>query len=342
MVGDSIVEPIIGDKNEKYSFFFCFSDIVKKVITMTFSTRMKEEITKQQISRIEKQSELSAMIRYDAKITKNNITLLFENASVARRVYKDIKELFNITINITVRNQRRFRLKQVYIFEIKEKVEEILEALSIYEKGKKIEMKEEYLEDREEKIAYIRGAFLVTGSINDPSTSGYHLEFVFQIKKDAQFIQKLLNSLEFDAKVLKRANRYMVYIKSAEMISDLIKAFEATNALFYFEDIRIYRDHKNMVNRLNNCEIANQEKTTTTGLKQLELIRNLKEKNLVDLLEEKTKIVLEYREKYPESSYLELAEIISLETDYKIGKSGINHHFIKMKKLMDSYQGKTK
>ena len=66
----------------------------------------------------------------------------------------------------------------------------------------------------------------------------------------------------------------------------------------------------------------------------------LKKENLVDLLEEKTKIVLEYREKYPESSYLELAEIITLETGYKIGKSGINHHFIKMKKLMESNKSK--
>jgi len=301
---------------------------------------MKEEVTKKEISHMEIRSELSAMIRYDAKISKNGISLVFENASVARRVYKDIKALFNVNINITVRDQKRFRMKQIYLLEIKEKVEEILESLSIYEFGKKIEMKEEYLEAMEEKIAYIRGSFLVTGSINDPSTSGYHLEFVLITKKDALFIQKLLQSLKIEAKVLKRANRYMVYLKSAEMISDLIRAFGAINSLFYFEDIRIYRDHKNMVNRLNNCEIANQEKTTETGLKQLNIINYLKEKNLVDLLDEKTRIVLDYREKYPESSYLELSEIISLETSYKIGKSGINHHFIKMKKLVETHQEK--
>lgn len=307
-------------------------------MAMTFSTRIKEEITKQPINRINIQNELSAIIRYDAKILKNGITLSFENAAVARRVYKDFKELFNVSINITVRNQKRFRIKQIYIFEIKEKVEEILESLSIYHNGKKIDMKEEYLLEKEDQISYIKGTFLVTGSINDPSTSGYHLEFVFMTKKDAQFIQKLLLNMELDAKVLKRSNRYMVYIKSAEMISDLLKAFETTAALFYFEDIRIYRDHKNMVNRLNNCEIANQEKTTTTGLKQLKLIADLKEYNLIDLMDEKTKIVMEYREKYPESSYLELAEIITLETGYKIGKSGINHHFIKMNQLLESYK----
>lgn len=307
---------------------------------MSFSTRMKEEITKNSISRMEIQSEISAIIRYDAKITKEEISLTFENASVARRVYQDLKMLFNINIKITVRNQKRLRIKQIYILEIKEKVSEILKSLSIIDNNKKIDMKEDYIESFEEKVAFIRGAFLVTGSINDPSTSGYHLEFVLTTKKDALFLQKILASIKFESKVLKRSNRYMVYIKSAEVISDIIKAFGAINSLFYFEDIRIYRDHKNMVNRLNNCEIANQEKTTETGMKQLQIINYLKEHDLIDLLEEKTRLVLEYREKYPESSYQELAEIIALETEYKIGKSGINHHFIKMRKLMESHQQK--
>ena len=238
-------------------------------------------------------------------------------------------------MKIIVRNQKRFRIKQIYILEIKEKVSYILESLYIYEHGKKIKANENYFEADEEKVAYLRGTLLTTGSINDPSTSGYHLEFVFLTKTDADFIKKMLKSIKMEAKVLKRGNRYMTYIKSAEVISDIIKMFNAVNSLFYFEDIRIYRDHKNMVNRLNNCEIANQEKTTKTGMQQIESIEYIMQNNLMELLDEHTKIVLEYRYKYPESSYSELADIISLETDYKIGKSGINHHFIKMKKLIE-------
>lgn len=305
---------------------------------MSFSTQIKEEIAKNPINRIEIQSELSAILRYDAKITKDLISLTFENASVARRVYTDLKELFNIPIKITIRNQKRLRMKQIYILEVKEKIDEILSKLLIQNNNKKITITENNLIDRDEKISYIRGTFLVTGSISDPSTSGYHMEFVFSIKKDALFLQKLLHDLGFSSKTLKRNNRYMVYIKSAEVISDIIKTFKTVNSLFYFEDIRIYRDHKNMVNRLNNCEIANQEKTTETGLKQQKMISYLKEYDLVNLLDEKTKTILEYREKYPESSYQELAEIISLETGYKIGKSGINHHLIKMRKLVESHQ----
>lgn len=307
---------------------------------MTFSTHLKEEMTEYNSNLMEKRAELSAILRYDAKIEKDRITLTSENAKIARRIYSYLKEVFGINIKIIVRNQKRFRIKQIYILEVKEKVNYILESLYIYENGKKIKANENYFEAFEEKVSYLRGTFLTTGSINDPSTSGYHLEFVFLTKTDADFIKNILKSFKIDAKVLKRSNRYMTYIKSAEVISDIIKMFHAVNSLFYFEDIRIYRDHKNMVNRLNNCEIANQEKTTQTGMKQMESIEFIKENDLMSLLDEHTQIVLEYRYKYPESSYSELAEIISLETDYKIGKSGINHHFIKMKKLIEQYKDK--
>ena len=123
----------------------------------------------------------------------------------------------------------------------------------------------------------------------------------------------------------------------SESISDLIKMFKATNSLFEFEDTRIYRDHKNMVNRLNNCEIANQEKTIKSGLNQLEDIKYLKENDLMFMTDEKMQLVILYREKYPETSLQELAEIISMETDYKVGKSGINHHFRHLHKIKENH-----
>ena len=299
---------------------------------MTFSTKLKEEICREEINSLERRSELSAILRYDAHIN-GKITITFENGCVARRVFKDIKSIFNMTPHIIVRNQKRLRAKQIYILEIKQHIDTILKRLNIDKNPSRSDF-----DTPEEMVAFVRGAFLVTGSISDPSTSGYHLEFVLNTLEDANFLNSLLLEMKFDSKVLERNNKYMVYLKSAEEISDMIRMFKASNALFYFEDIRIYRDHKNMVNRLNNCEIANQEKTTMTGMKQLEDIAYLKEHDLLDLLDDKTKQIITYRLKYPESSYQELAEIISLETDYQIGKSGINHHFIKMKKMVENHK----
>ena len=300
---------------------------------MTFSARLKDEIAAIKVNTIEARIELYALLRFDGKFDKNKISITLENASIARRIYKHIKELFNINIKVIVRNQNRFRIKQIYILEINEKVELIKKSLDI---------KSNYIETKEDMISFLRGAFLATGSISDPSTSGYHLEFVFHRINDARIVDDILKRFRFDSKILKRSNRYMVYIKSAEEISDVIKLLGAINSLFYFEDIRIYRDHKNMVNRLNNCEIANQEKSLTTGMRQVEYINYLKDNDLMSLLDDNGKIVCEYRLKYPESSYSELAEIISLETSYKIGKSGVNHNFIKVKNLVNKHKNMAK
>lgn len=305
---------------------------------MTFTTRLKEEITRNEIGKIESLVELSSFIRFAGQIKKDKITLVMENASVARRIYKNIKSNFGINIKITIRIQKRFRVKQIYILEISEKVHDILETLNIYKNNRRTLPEEYFLSSEEEIASFLRGAFLATGSINDPNASGYHLEFTTSLKKEGIFISKLLKQFNIQAKVIKRNNHYMTYIKSAEMISDLIRLLGATNSFFYFEDIRIYRDHKNMVNRLNNCEIANQEKILKTGMKQLEDIKYLHDHDLIGLLDENVQEAIKYRENYPETSLQELANIISTETGRQIGKSGINHYFIKVKKLVEKHK----
>lgn len=309
---------------------------------MSFTTNMKEEITRKDINQIESLNELSSFVRFAGQIKKDKITLTMENAAVARRIYKDIKNNFGIYIKIIIRIQKRFRVKQIYILEFSEKIENILEALNIKHNGKVILPSEELLDTDEEKISYLRGAFLATGSVNDPTTGGYHLEFSSNLKKECIYISNLLKDFNIISKVIKRNNKYMTYVKTAEMISDIIKMFGATNSLFYYEDVRIYRDHKNMVNRLNNCEISNQEKVLKTGLKQLEDINYLKKYDLLGLLDESTREAIRYREYYPESSLTELADIISKETGHTIGKSGVNHYFIKVKKLVEKHKNSNK
>ncbi|MBR1413759.1 MAG: DNA-binding protein WhiA [Bacilli bacterium] len=303
---------------------------------MTFNVRVKEEITKLPINTIEKRMELSSFLRYNSKQEKNHITITLENASIARRIYKNVKEIFGINIKITVRYQKRFRVKQIYILEFFDKVDYILESLNIISNGKKKDPSEFEMEAREEKIAYFKGAFLAVGSVSDPAISGYHMEMIFSLKKDALFIIKLLDELGFKAKYIKRSNKYMVYIKSAEVISDIIRLFKATNSLFYYEDIRIYRDHKNMVNRLNNCDIANQEKTINTAMKQLKDIEYIYENDLINLFDDKTQKVIEYRKKNPDMSYQDLADVITDNESFSISKSGVNHAFIRVRKLLDN------
>ena len=300
---------------------------------MSFTMVVKDEASKIETTRLEDISELSAIIRIAGNIN-NNINVTIENNAVARRVFKLFKEIYGISPSITVRNKKLGR-GLTYILNINNKVKEILEDLSIIDNNKYLSIPKEYLISDEEQLrAYLRGVFLVSGSVNDPKTSRYHMEFILDTKEYANFINKLLNSYDLNSKIIKREKNYTVYIKEAEKISDFLRVIKAFSAVMYFEDIRIYRDHKNMTNRLNNCEQANVDKMIQASSEQLELIRKLRETRDFDLLEQGIKDICIYKEKYPESSMAELAEIISTETERPITKSGINHRFRKIKEMV--------
>lgn len=123
----------------------------------------------------------------------------------------------------------------------------------------------------------------------------------------------------------------MVYIKESEKIGDFLRIIKATNALLYYENIRILRNEKNILNRINNCEQANVDKIIQTAANQIEYINYIKTNDAFDMLDEKLKDVCNYRLNYPEMSLSELSNIMSLETQSKITKSGLHHRFNKIK-----------
>ena len=298
---------------------------------MTYTIQIKDEITKIEDNSPESLISLCVYLRFNSDITKDRISIFTENASVARWLFKQIKSHYNININLTTRTIKRFKKRNIYILEIKEK-------LNIIESDINNTFNNILEASNEEKIAFLKGMFLSCGSISDPKKNQYHLEFLIKDEQDAILVNNVLISLDFNSKYIKREREYMVYIKSSENISDFINALGAINALFYFEDIRIYKDHKNMVNRLNNCEQANVEKAMKTSREVLNNIKYLEDNDLIGLLDDRTKEIIEYKKRYPETSLGELADIVSLETDKSITKSGINHHMRKINELVKRHQ----
>ena len=298
---------------------------------MTFSTIVKNEVSKLDSNKLENISELSAIVRNNADID-SEIRIIVENNAIARRIYSIFKKLYEVNVSVTVREKIHF--SRGFIIIINSKVEEILDDLSIVDNKKFLNIPRDYIiSDDEQLRAYLRGLFISCGSVNDPKTSRYHLEFIIDDKEYAYYINKLLNSYNLNSKVIKREKNYMVYIKEAEKISDFLRIIKAYSAVMYYEDIRIYRDHKNMTNRLNNCEQANVDKIFMSANSQIKDIEKIKEHDLMDLLDDKLIEVIEYRIKYPESSLQELSDIISKETGNKITKSGLNHRFRKIREF---------
>lgn len=301
---------------------------------MSFTATIKEEVSKLKRTETDSISELSALIRNLGTIQDNKIQIITENESVSRCIFQLLKKIYDVNSKITVRRGYNFNKNFQYILEIQHKKEEILEDLSIYHNRKMLMIPKDYIyDDFELRRSYLRGLFLAVGSMNDPKTSRYHLEFLVSEKEYAEFVQNLLNSFKLNSKLLKRDSKYMIYMKESEKIGDFLRIIGANKAIMYYEDIRIYREEKNRTNRLNNCEQANVEKLMETANQQLHDIEYIKKNDVFYLLDEKVQEVARYREKYPEVSLLELSEIISMETGNKITKSGLHHRMKKIKDL---------
>lgn len=308
---------------------------------MSYTTKIKNEIVEIALEKSEALAELSAYIRNNGSISNNKLVLTTENINIKNKLIDLFEEIYETTPNIEVKDGLNFNKKDLYVISISNNLDFILKDLCYYDENKEfMDSPKEYLVGANEEIrAYLRGVFLATGSINDPKTSRYHMEILIIKPTEAVFVQKLLNIFDLNAKILTRDKGYMIYIKEAEKISDFLKIVGASKAVLYFEDVRIYHEAKNHTNRLNNCEQANTDKVIEAAAIQLKNIEILEENLAVELLDDKTKEALEYRKKYPEASLKELSEIISLETNNKITKSGLNHRFRKINELASRLKG---
>src|SRR5690554_5946156 len=97
---------------------------------MSFTSIVKNEISKIDSNEMEYIAELSALFRNIGVIDKT-IKIISENASVARRIFNLVKDLYQINAKVTVRKGYNFTKSYYYILEIGSSVETILNDLSI-------------------------------------------------------------------------------------------------------------------------------------------------------------------------------------------------------------------
>ena len=309
---------------------------------MSFTTEIKNEICSNSYSRLENICLLSGFLRNNAEVLDDEIVIVSENPKVVRKIFALLKEIFDISPVINSGKSTSFK-KNCFNILIDDKFSVILSSLMIKDNGVMFPSIPSYFLDTEDlKRAYLRGVFLAKGSINDPKKSRYHMEFLVDRKDEAYFIVSLLSYFDINSKVIPRDKGYMTYVKEAEKIGDFLRIVSANNAILYYEDIRIYRDHKNMTNRLNNCEQANVDKTIDASRKQMDDISLIKEFIGLDAVPEKIRDVVIYREKYPEASLLELSYIIGSETDKPITKSGLSHRFRKIHEIAERIRNEKK
>ncbi len=305
---------------------------------MSFSTTIKTELQSIKQADCCNKAELSAMLHIGGSIEKNSVglSLVFQstNNAVIRRFVSIVKALYNLEVTILMKQTTKLKKHDIFIVKISDRIEFLLTDLSLINKSAIFfqDVDAKIIEKECCKRAYLRGAFLATGSINSPETSSYHLEIQAFSEVQANILKELSNFFNLNAKVAKNRRGYIAYIKEAERIADFLRVVGAHNSLFDFEDSRIKRDFRNSINRVINCDIANEKKAMDAANKQLEYIAII-EKKYHDNVSRAMSEAIFLRKRYPEATLLELSYASLEHFDNQISKSALNHRFRAIKDL---------
>ncbi|MCM3739181.1 DNA-binding protein WhiA [Oceanobacillus luteolus] len=305
---------------------------------MSFAAQIKKELTTIETDEPIQKAELAALIRMNGVISisrqRYSLDVQTENAAIARRIYTLVKNNYQVPIEVLVRKKMKLKKNNIYIVRLKEQVRNTLKDLGIMKEHLEINrtISPAIFEDEQLKRAYLRGAFLAGGSVNNPETSSYHLEIYNFHEEHNTSLCELLNTFGLKSKTLERKHGHIVYIKEAEKITEFLGVIGAHNALFKFEDVRIVRDMRNSVNRLVNCETANLNKTIGAAFRQIENIKLIERTVGLDQLPEKLQEIAVLRLENEDVSLKELGELVK---SGKISKSGVNHRLKKIDEFAD-------
>jgi len=305
---------------------------------MSFTSNVKSELLSNTADNCCNLAELSALLKIhgDVHLSSDGLSVEFNttNLQIVRKVMTFIKELYKIDVDVMSKKQMKLKKKDIYIVTIKNKASQIINELGLMNNNEDI-MNDPNLLKECCKRAYLRGAFLASGSINSPKSSSYHLEISTTNEQDAINVRDLLNFFLLNAKYIKRKRGYIAYIKEAEKIADFLRVVSAIGGLLNFEDERIQRDFVNSITRVMNMEIANQNKTLDAANKQLRSISVLENMLDINKLSKSMREAIELRKMHTEASLQELSEISGEVFNKNISKSALNHRFRNINDLAD-------
>lgn len=306
---------------------------------MSFASEMKKELTQIEADDASCKAELSALIQMNGSLSFANRQLSLdvqtENAAIARRMYTILKRLYDYPIELLVRKKMRLKKNNVYICRVREGTKELLESLEILSGNFLFnhEISHDLIDTTDKQRAYLRGAFLAGGSVNNPETSAYHLEIYSLYREHGEALASLMNGFSLNAKTIERKKGFVTYLKEAEKISDFLSLVGSHSAMMKFEDVRILRDMRNSVNRLVNCETANLNKTIGASLRQVENIKFIDKMIGIEQLPDKLREIARLRVEHQEVTLKELGEMVSTGT---VSKSGVNHRLRKIDSIADT------
>ncbi len=294
---------------------------------MSFTAKLKEEVLEKGVNKnCCETAFLAGMVAFSSICKGSYLRITLENRQVARKIIKLLKKVVNIQAGIEVKMSSG--RKPIYVITISEYLH-LLRKLKLTDG-------EVFSVERYENIcckkAFIKGAFLGGGSVADPQKR-YHLEFVSSYGAIASKFADIFSEFDLRAGCVERRGKYVVYFKGFDAVCNVLTIAEATSGVLKIYEVKVIKDKKNEVNRLNNSEIANIIKVADASATQRSAIKKIEEYAGLDSLPDTLRDLAIVRLQYPDDGLAELGKRLSPP----IGKSGVNHRMRKIIEISKRY-----
>lgn len=292
---------------------------------MTFSAQVKQELCRQSDRRCCAQAEAYGVLLYCHSFHSREVRVVTECEPFKARLPALFKKAFRLSFDeVPLPGEG----KGVFRIQDPEKLRRIFETYGHeMDCAPSVHINFAVVEEDCCRLALFRGAFLAGGSVTDPR-KGYHLELATPHYHVGREMPVLLREAGFEAKEVTRKSNYITYFKHSNQIEDFLTAIGAPLSAMEIMNSKLERDLRGRVNRRVNCDSANLDKTVAAAQRQIDGIRLLQERGILETLPESLRETARLRLDWPELTLSQLAE----QFDPPLTKSALNH---RLRKLME-------
>lgn len=307
---------------------------------MSFSQDTKNELVKiKNVSTSAALCELMGCVAFGGRLRREkgvlSLTIVTENPKTARRIYQLIKDTVGLTSKVKISKTSNGKAFYTVAIENDEAIS-LMMALDFIKKPSDVNylssfrINTEYIDKSARQKAFLRGAFLATGTVMSPEKK-YHMEFAtpsYGLHNDLYVVMK---DMGLSPRVVVRSSNMVIYFKNSEEIADILTLMGAYKVLMDFHNTKILKEIRNNVNRTMNCEAANLQKMVDASMEQVNAINKIIESGRFETLPDNLKEIARLRLEYREHSLKELGEML----DPPLGKSGVNHRLRKLQEIAE-------
>ncbi len=306
---------------------------------MSFSSETKEELCRLETARsCCRAAECYGLFLFGGSFSASAVSFLTESAPVARRAAQQAADTAGViaeTVSAVVRSGG----KTTYSVSVPGEDQRLrfLHHFSHRASELNLRIHEENLRGPCCVQSFLRGAFLCCGSVMSPE-KGYHLEFAVPFMRLAGDLSALLSragELGLQPGTVNRKGKYVVYVQGGENVTDLLTYLGAQKASMELMQAKMLKEMRNNLNRRNNFETANIDKTASAAARQLLALERIQNTIGLDALPEELRELAALRLEHEDLSLRELGAMLQPP----LSRSGVNHRLRRIVELAERMRG---